>query len=74
MTTVTVSDRTKALVALEKQRHSLYAESAELTMRQRQVMEDAAAEVQQLGYEQLSLMVKMMALEETIEAVMGEMK
>lgn len=74
MTHVSVSDRARAIAELELERHALYAQSAGLTLKQQAVWEEASKTVRRLGHEQISIMVKLIALEETAEKLMGEMK
>ena len=74
MTHISVSDRARAIAELELERHALYAQSAGLTLKQQAVWEEASNTMRRLGHEQLNIVVKLMALDETSEKLMGEMK
>ena len=74
MTIVSMSDAAKALIALEEQRIKLYAQSADLTMKQIETMRVAVQKVKIMSNEQESILRQLDALERTSDAITGTVR
>lgn len=68
---VTLSDRGKALCAIEAERQELYAQARRITQEQQQIMEAATTNIQELGRRHELILSKLAALDDTADKLVN---
>ena len=69
---ITLSDRGKALCAIEAERQELYAKAKRIATEQQQIIQTAAENVAQLGKEHQLILDKLVALDDAANKIVGD--